>query len=149
MKMNMPRAMLHRSRDYTSKRLPKREIQRRNVGNEKAAIYARVSTPDQHLRRSFTTFESRCEQRLRSQREYCDRGISGSKARRPGLDAMMADARRGEFSVILVAASTGSLGAPRISSKLSMNSTNSKSSSSPHARRSTPAARWDACEKSA
>jgi DNA invertase Pin-like site-specific DNA recombinase len=37
-------------------------------------------------------------------REYCDRGISGSKARRPGLDAMMADARRGEFSVLLVAA---------------------------------------------
>jgi len=30
--------------------------------------------------------------------------VSGSKARRPGLDTMIADARRGEFSVLLVAA---------------------------------------------
>jgi DNA invertase Pin-like site-specific DNA recombinase len=37
-------------------------------------------------------------------RESCDRGISGTKARRPPLDSMMADARRGEFSVVLVAA---------------------------------------------
>ena len=36
--------------------------------------------------------------------EYCDHGISGSKARRPALDALMADARRGKFSVVLVAA---------------------------------------------
>jgi DNA invertase Pin-like site-specific DNA recombinase len=37
-------------------------------------------------------------------REYCDRGVSSSKVRRPGLDAMMADARRGEFNVLLVSA---------------------------------------------
>ncbi len=36
--------------------------------------------------------------------EYCDREVSGSKARRPGVDTMMADARRGAFSVVLVAA---------------------------------------------
>src|SRR5580693_3171892 len=42
-----------------------------------AAIYVRVSTPDQHV---------------------------GKKARRPGLDLLMADARRKKFSVVLVAA---------------------------------------------
>jgi len=36
--------------------------------------------------------------------EYEDRGVCGQKARRPGLDALMADARRKKFSVVLVAA---------------------------------------------
>ena len=36
--------------------------------------------------------------------EYTDR-ISGTKAKRPGLDAMMTDARRGQFDVVLVWAS--------------------------------------------
>jgi DNA invertase Pin-like site-specific DNA recombinase len=36
--------------------------------------------------------------------EFEDRGISGTNARRPGLDALMADARRKKFSVVLVAA---------------------------------------------
>jgi DNA invertase Pin-like site-specific DNA recombinase len=36
--------------------------------------------------------------------EYEDRGVSGKNARRPGLDALMADARRKKFSVVLVAA---------------------------------------------
>jgi DNA invertase Pin-like site-specific DNA recombinase len=33
--------------------------------------------------------------------EYTDR-ISGAKARRPGLDDMMRDARRGRFDVVMV-----------------------------------------------
>jgi len=37
-------------------------------------------------------------------KKYEDRGVSGSKARRPGLDALMADARRKRFDVVLVAA---------------------------------------------
>jgi DNA invertase Pin-like site-specific DNA recombinase len=36
--------------------------------------------------------------------EYTDR-ISGAKAKRPGLDAMMSDGRRGRFDVVLVWAS--------------------------------------------
>ena len=36
--------------------------------------------------------------------EYEDRGVSGLRARRPGLDALMADARKKKFSVVLVAA---------------------------------------------
>lgn len=72
---------------------------------KKAALYARVSTPDQHLETQLYDLRQLAAQRgFEVSREYCDRGISGSKARRPGLDAMMADARRGEFSVLLVAA---------------------------------------------
>lgn len=70
-----------------------------------AALYARVSTPDQHLETQLYDLRKLAAQRgFEVVREYCDRGISGSKAKRPGLDAMMADARRGEFSVVLVAA---------------------------------------------
>jgi DNA invertase Pin-like site-specific DNA recombinase len=72
---------------------------------KKAAIYARVSTPDQHVETQLYDLRKLAAQRgFEVSREYCDRGISGSKARRPGLDAMMTDARRGEFSVLLVAA---------------------------------------------
>jgi DNA invertase Pin-like site-specific DNA recombinase len=72
---------------------------------KRAAIYARVSTPDQHLENQLLDLRKLAAQRgFEVVREYTDRGISGSKAKRPGLDAMMADARRGEFSVVLVAA---------------------------------------------
>jgi DNA invertase Pin-like site-specific DNA recombinase len=72
---------------------------------KRAALYARVSTPDQHVETQLYDLRKLAAQRgFEVSREYCDRGISGSKARRPGLDAMMADARRGEFSVVLVAA---------------------------------------------
>jgi DNA invertase Pin-like site-specific DNA recombinase len=72
---------------------------------KRAAIYARVSTPDQHIENQLLDLKKLAAQRgFEVVREYTDRGISGSKAKRPGLDAMMADARRGEFSVVLVAA---------------------------------------------
>lgn len=72
---------------------------------KRAAIYARVSTPDQHAENQILDLRKLAAQRgFEVVREYCDKGISGSKAKRPGLDAMMADARRGEFSVVLVAA---------------------------------------------
>src|ERR1700728_855635 len=72
---------------------------------KKAAIYARVSTLDQHLENQILDLRRLAAQRgFEVVHEYCDRGISGSKAKRPGLNAMMADARRGEFSVVLVAA---------------------------------------------
>jgi len=72
---------------------------------KKAAIYARVSTPDQHLETQLYDLRKLAAQRgFEIVREYSDHGISGSKARRPGLDAMMADPRRGEFSVVLVVA---------------------------------------------
>ena len=72
---------------------------------KRAAIYARVSTPDQHLETQLYDLRKLAAQRgFEVTREYCDRGISGSKAKRPGLDSMLNDGRRGEFSVVLVAA---------------------------------------------
>jgi DNA invertase Pin-like site-specific DNA recombinase len=72
---------------------------------KKAAIYALVSTPEQHVETQLYDLRKLAVQRgFEVSREYCDRGVSSSKARRPRLDAMMADARRGEFSVVLVAA---------------------------------------------
>jgi DNA invertase Pin-like site-specific DNA recombinase len=72
---------------------------------KRVALYARVSTPDQHLETQLYDLRKLAAQRgFEVAREYCDRGVSGSKARRPGLDSMLADARRGEFSVLMVVA---------------------------------------------
>jgi DNA invertase Pin-like site-specific DNA recombinase len=72
---------------------------------KRCAIYARVSTPDQHLDNQLLDLRKIAAQRGFSVvHEYCDHGISGSKAKRAGLEAMLADARRGEFACLLVAA---------------------------------------------
>ena len=72
---------------------------------KKAAIYARVSTPDQHLENQILDLRKLATQRgFEVIHEYSERGISGSKSKRPGHEAMMADPRRGELSVVLVAA---------------------------------------------
>ena len=71
----------------------------------KAALYVRVSTPDQHVEsQSYDLRQLAAQRGFEVVHEYEDRGISGTKARRPGLDALMADARRKKFSVVLVAA---------------------------------------------
>jgi DNA invertase Pin-like site-specific DNA recombinase len=70
-----------------------------------AAIYVRVSTPDQHVESQLYDLRELAAQRgFEVVHEYEDRGVCGKKARRPGLDALMADARRKRFSVVLVAA---------------------------------------------
>jgi DNA invertase Pin-like site-specific DNA recombinase len=72
---------------------------------KKAAIYVRVSTPDQHVESQLYDLRELAAQRgLEVVQEYQDCGISGLRARRPGLDALMTDARKRKFSVILVAA---------------------------------------------
>jgi DNA invertase Pin-like site-specific DNA recombinase len=72
---------------------------------KKASIYCRVSSPDQRVENQILDLRKMAAQRgFEVVREYCDRGVSSSKVRRPGLDTMMADARRGEFTVLLVAA---------------------------------------------
>jgi DNA invertase Pin-like site-specific DNA recombinase len=71
----------------------------------KAALYARTSTVDQHPESQFIQLREIAAQRgFEVVATYCDHGISGSKARRPGIDAMMSEGRRGRFSVILTAA---------------------------------------------
>jgi len=71
---------------------------------KKAAIYARVSTPDQHLTTQLLDLREMAKQRgYEVIREYTDT-MSGAKSKRPGLDQLMADARRWHFDVALVAA---------------------------------------------
>src|ERR1039457_3583022 len=70
-----------------------------------AAIYVRVSTADQHVESQLYDLRELAAQRgFEIVHEYEDRGVCGQKARRPGLDALMADARRKKFSIVLVAA---------------------------------------------
>jgi DNA invertase Pin-like site-specific DNA recombinase len=70
-----------------------------------AAIYVRVSTTDQHVESQLYDLRELATQRgFEVVQEYRDCGVSGRRARRPGLDALVADARRKKFSVVLVAA---------------------------------------------
>jgi DNA invertase Pin-like site-specific DNA recombinase len=69
---------------------------------KRAALYMRVSTLDQHPETQlYDLRQMAVQRRYEIVHEYTDR-ISGAKARRPGLDQMMADARRGRFDVVLV-----------------------------------------------
>jgi DNA invertase Pin-like site-specific DNA recombinase len=68
---------------------------------KRAALYLRVSTVDQHPETQLHDLRQLAAQRgYEIVQEYCDK-ISGTKAKRPGLDQMMADARRGRFDVVL------------------------------------------------
>ena len=72
---------------------------------KRCVLYLRVSSLDQHPETQLLDLRQMAAQRgYEVVQEYTDR-ISGAKARRPGLDAMMADARRGRFDVVLVWAS--------------------------------------------
>ena len=72
---------------------------------KRAVLYGRTSTPEQHLESQFIPLRDIVAQRgLELTGVYSDFGISGSKARRPGIDRLLQDARRGKFDVILVAA---------------------------------------------
>lgn len=69
---------------------------------KRAALYLRVSTLDQHPETQLYDLEQMARQReFEIVERYTDR-ISGTRARRPGLDKMLADARRGKFDVVLV-----------------------------------------------
>jgi DNA invertase Pin-like site-specific DNA recombinase len=72
---------------------------------KKCAIYARVSTPDQRVDNQLYDLRQFAAQRgFEVVAEFTDVGISGSKARRPGLDAMLRDGRKRAFNVLIVAA---------------------------------------------
>jgi DNA invertase Pin-like site-specific DNA recombinase len=71
---------------------------------KRAAIYARVSTGDQHLETQLLDLREMAKQRgYEIVQEYSDI-ISGAKSKRPGLDQLLADARRHRFDIVLVAA---------------------------------------------
>jgi len=72
---------------------------------KKCAIYARVSTPEQRIDNQLYDLRQFDQQRgFEVVAEYTDVGVSGTKARRPGLDAMLKDAGKRKFGVLIVAA---------------------------------------------
>ena len=69
----------------------------------RAALYARVSTFEQTTDNQIYDLRQMAEQRgFTIIEEYVDHGISGARARRPALDKMMTDARRGRFDIVVV-----------------------------------------------
>lgn len=71
----------------------------------RAAIYARVSTPDkgQSPEMQLRELHEYCERRgLEVAGEYTDVGVSGSKDSRPELNRLMADAKQRRFDAVCV-----------------------------------------------
>ncbi len=70
---------------------------------KRAALYVRVSTLDQHPETQQLELRQFATQRgLQIVKEFTDHGVSGTRGRRPALDAMLEDARRHKFDVLLV-----------------------------------------------
>jgi DNA invertase Pin-like site-specific DNA recombinase len=69
----------------------------------RAAIYTRVSTLDQNPQSQLLDLQQLASQRnFVIVKTYVDHGVSGTRARRPGLDDMLYDARRHQFDLVLV-----------------------------------------------
>ena len=69
---------------------------------KRAALYMRVSTVDQHPETQLHDLRGLAAQRgFHVVQEYTDK-ISGAKAKRPGLDQLLGDARRGKFDIVIV-----------------------------------------------
>ncbi len=61
----------------------------------RVALYARVSTRDQHIEPQLDALRSYAEaRRLEVVAEYVDHGVSGAKDQRPALELMMREAKR-------------------------------------------------------
>ena len=70
---------------------------------KRAVIYSRVSTVDQNPRSQLLDLEQLAAQRgFEVIDTYVDHGYSGVRVKRPALDRLLADARRGRFDVLLV-----------------------------------------------
>jgi DNA invertase Pin-like site-specific DNA recombinase len=75
----------------------------RTEKGSRAAIYARVSTKDQHPENQVLELRRYAEARGWTViEEYVDQGISGAKDRRPALDKLMDAARRRKLDIVLV-----------------------------------------------
>ena len=67
----------------------------------RVALYVRVSTSEQHPDCQLAPLRQYAAARgLEVVETYVDHGVSGSKARRPALDRMLADARRRRFDAV-------------------------------------------------
>src|SRR2546423_13739834 len=67
----------------------------------RAALYARVSTVDQEPENQLAELRRYVAARGWTATEYVDRGVSGAKDRRPALDALVKDAKRRKFDVLV------------------------------------------------
>jgi DNA invertase Pin-like site-specific DNA recombinase len=67
----------------------------------RCAIYARVSTLDQHVENQLAELRQYVERRGWTAVEYVDRGVSGAKDRRPALDDLLKAGRRRRFDVLV------------------------------------------------
>jgi DNA invertase Pin-like site-specific DNA recombinase len=67
----------------------------------RAAVYARVSTLDQEPENQLGELRRYVEARSWIAQEYVDRGVSGSKDRRPALDCLLRDAKQRRFDVLV------------------------------------------------
>jgi len=82
----------------------KTEISTKPGSGKRAVLCTRVSTGDQHAETQLCDLRELAKQRrYQIVHEYTDT-ISGAKSKRPGLDQLLADARRHRFDVVLVAA---------------------------------------------
>jgi DNA invertase Pin-like site-specific DNA recombinase len=71
---------------------------------KRCALYARISTVDQHLQTQLLALREMAKQRnCEIVREYTDT-TSGAKSKRPGLDQLLSDARRNRFDIVFVVA---------------------------------------------
>jgi len=68
---------------------------------QRVAVYARVSTFEQDPENQLQELRRYVEARGWIAVEYVDRGISGAKDRRPALDALLKDAKRRKFDVLV------------------------------------------------
>src|ERR1051326_6798005 len=69
----------------------------------RCAIYARVSTTDQNCEMQLRELREYISRRgWQTSKEYVDTGFSGSRASRPALDRLMADAAQRKFDCIAV-----------------------------------------------
>lgn len=110
---------------------------------KRVAVYARVSTLHQKPENQVGEWRGYVTARGSTATEFVDRGVSGARERRPALDAMLADAKRRRFDVVIV----WRLDRLAICAILSVSSTNwplSASSSSRWTRGSTSTRQPDA-----
>src|SRR5688500_9572812 len=83
--------------------MPPHDVHVTPGGQMRAAIYARVSTVDQHCDNQLLELRRYCEARgWRIAREFVDHGVSGAKERRPALDDLVRDAKRRRLDVLVV-----------------------------------------------
>ncbi len=80
------------------------EYMSKDIKKTKVVAYARVSTllgqDPEHQLSAIRQFAQARDFEL--VREFVDRGVSGSKERRPALDEMVRDARLGRFKVVVI-----------------------------------------------